>query len=262
MRTYTMTANFNIRDHTPFERAAYYIAMSICGLSAFYLLSVFITGCAWLPSAGINADLPALKLSLIQCLLGAAALHLPMLAAKFAYVRIPVPLCVSYYIFILCGTVLGEMFSLYYAIQHWDNLLHCGSGIMAGMLGSIVILNFFQRINFQNHIPPIFVASAAVCFALCIGVVWEIYEFTVDSLLGLNMQKFLSHDGSELIGQGALVDTMQDLIIDTFGALIAAAVSYISLKRKKGWLYNYQSDIITSNIRKQNLEKHAIPRSA
>ena len=185
-----------------------------------------------------------------------------MLMAKFTRIKIPNALCIFFYVFVLCGTVLGEMFSLYYAIPFWDDLLHCGSGIMSGMLGSILVMNFWRKIKCESAMPPIFVAIAAVCFALCIGVAWEIYEFAVDSLLGLNMQKFLLQDGSELIGQAALADTMLDLIIDTFGAVIAAVVSYLSLKRKKGWLYTYQTDKVTPLVEKEKFEKYPLPRSA
>ena len=72
-----------------------------------------------------------------------------------------------------------------------------------------------------------FVAMFSFCFAVSIGAVWEIYEFSFDGLLGLNMQKFLLADGTPLVGRAALTDTMKDIIVDTIGALIA------SLKRAR-----------------------------
>ena len=75
---------------------------------------------------------------------------------------------------------------------------------------------------------------------LHLGVVWEIYEFTFDGLLGLNMQKFALEGGADLIGRAALVDTMKDLIVDCLGALIMSIIGYISLIYKKGWVEKLQ----------------------
>ena len=68
------------------------------------------------------------------------------------------------------------------------------------------------------------------------GVLWEIYEFSFDGLLGLNMQKFALENGANLVGRMALRDTMKDLIVDSVGAFIVSLIGYISIKYKKGWL--------------------------
>ena len=56
---------------------------------------------------------------------------------------------------------------------------------------------------------------------MAIGATWEIFEFTMDKLFGLSMQK------------SGLDDTMYDLIVDTFGALSAAAAGYYYLTERK-----------------------------
>ena len=240
MMEYTAPANYTIeKKPISLERLIYFGTLTLSDLSVFYLLSVFITGISWLPLVGITADSSELTLSLLQCLLGVAALHLPALLTKLTRIQMPDTLCAIFYLFILCGTVLGEMFSLYYTIPFWDDLLHFCSGVMAGMLGGILIVNLSQKKNCKNIITPMLVAVVALCFALCISVFWEIYEFAGDSLLGLNMQKCLLQDGSGLIGQAALVDTMKDLIVDSVGALTAAVSAYLSIKQKRGWLYTY-----------------------
>lgn len=68
------------------------------------------------------------------------------------------------------------------------------------------------------------------------GAVWEIYEFTMDSVFGTNMQKYMLDNGTALIGQAALQDTMKDIIVDAIGALVMSTIGYISLKYKKGWV--------------------------
>ena len=97
-------------------------------------------------------------------------------------------------------------------------------------------------LNKAKEIPvtltPIFVAFFAFCFAVTLGALWEIYEFTFDGILGLNMQKFALEDGTQLIGRLALTDTMKDLIVDCIGAFVMSLIGYISLKYKKGWVEN------------------------
>ena len=65
---------------------------------------------------------------------------------------------------------------------------------------------------------------------MSLGLVWEIYEYSFDGILGLNMQKFRLEDGTELIGRAALCDTMDDFIVDALGAFAAAAYGFIHLK--------------------------------
>ena len=227
MVNYDVSVKLNKRKSVTGRQVIFHSCLIVSILSVVYLLFTFTS--------------EESTLSLIQCVLGIAALYIPMLVTKFTGIKLPETLCSFFYIFILCATVLGEVFALYYAVPIWDSLLHFGSGIMAGMFGGILMVNYFQKKKCVNLISPMFIAVSIVCFAVSIGAVWEIYEFTADSLLGLNMQKFMIQDGTELIGQTALTDTMKDIIIDIAGAITAAVSSYSSLKQKKGWLYKYNS---------------------
>ena len=114
--------------------------------------------------------------------------------------------------------------------------MHTCSGAMLGALG----FSFVSLLNRQQQIPvqltPVFVSLFAFCFAIALGVFWEIYEFSFDGLLGLNMQKFALEDGTLLIGRLAVKDTMKDLIVDALGAFVVSLIGFISLKYKKGWL--------------------------
>ena len=71
---------------------------------------------------------------------------------------------------------------------------------------------------------------------MMLGAIWEIYEFTIDGLMQLNMQKYALENGVALVGRAALIDTMSDLIVDAVGAFVIAVIGYISTKYKKGWL--------------------------
>ncbi|HBD64559.1 MAG TPA: hypothetical protein DC038_09010 [Clostridiales bacterium] len=78
----------------------------------------------------------------------------------------------------------------------------------------------------ETHLSPFFVALFAFCFALASGAVWEIYEFLADCVLGTNMQKFMLGDGTVLVGQAALRDTMTDLIVDALSSLTVTVIGY------------------------------------
>lgn len=244
------------------ERLIYFASLLISGLSALYLLTVAVIGYSWLPIP-LNLDNTSdLVLSLIQCLLGIAALHLPKMLCKITGIKLPRMLCASFYVFVLCGTVLGEMFSLYYKVPVWDSILHFGSGIMGAMLASILLVNYFKSHDYEKMLSPVFIMVAAISFSIAIGVVWEIYEFAADSLLGLNMQKYLLQDGNVLAGQAALTDTMKDLVVDLAGSMIGAVAAYYSLKVKKGWLYSYQVDKAVSGTMEQITERKELSKSA
>ena len=239
MMNYAASANLIKRKPIAFERIAYHGCLSVSILSVAYLLMTFVTGKSWFPYMHVASSPSELTLSLLQCILGAAALFLPLLLKKITKIKMPDTLCTSFYLFILGATVLGEVFTLYYRVPCWDSILHFSSGIMTGMLGSLIILDFLQRKKCSQLITPVVVAISAACFALCVGVIWEIYEFAADSLLGLNMQKFLLQDGTALIGKAALWDTMKDLFVDFAGALVAAICAHSSIKKQQGWLYGY-----------------------
>lgn len=175
---------------------------------------------------------------LVQCLLGIVAFMIPSLATKKFRVEIPFSIYTSYVIFLYCAIFLGEVRNFYYIIPYWDTILHAFSGAMIGALGFsfVSLLNHNKGKNMEVELTPFFVAFFSFCFAMTLGIIWEIYEYTFDGLFGINMQKYMMEDGIQLIGRVALMDTMEDIIVDAIGALIMSIVGYISLKYDKGWI--------------------------
>ena len=175
-------------------------------------------------------------LMLAQCILGVFALNLPSILDKKIQLEIPSNMLLIYAVFLYCAIYLGEVRSFYYDVKNWDTILHTFSGAMLGALG----FSFITFLNKTDRVPmnlsPIFVATFAFCFAVTLGVIWEIYEFTADGILHTNMQKFGLEDGTPFMGRLALMDTMKDLIVDTIGAAVMSVIGYISLKYQKGWV--------------------------
>ena len=175
-------------------------------------------------------------LMIVQCVLGIVVMFLPSALERKLRIAIPGFMYDMFVVFLYAAIYLGEIRSFYYRIPHWDLILHGFGGLMLGALSFSVIALLNDAEKVKVNLSPTFVAVFAFCFAVAMGVVWEFYEFAVDGLLGLNMQKFALEDGQALVGRQALVNTMNDLIVDAAGAIVMSAVGYVSVKYRKGWV--------------------------
>lgn len=219
--------------------------------------AIFLTIRIIMAPSELLADMPYVRvksdyvLMLAQCVLGVVAMILPSKLEHKLNVKIPSNMLILYALFLYCAIYLGEVKSFYYNVNHWDTILHTFSGAMLGALGFsfITILNKSDKI--PMNLSPIFVAVFAFCFAVTLGVVWEIYEFTFDGILQLNMQKFMLEDGTQLLGRTALMDTMKDLIVDSIGAFVMSLVGYLSLKYKTNFIEKLQ----LRHVRKSEVTK-------
>lgn len=209
-------------------------------ISIVYLLLLFIFPSFFIEHGLMVRSASDYSLMFVQCILGLVALNLPSILKHRFKMEAPSFMLIMFTIFLYCAIFLGEVRSFYYKVAYWDSILHMFSGGMLGALGfSIIsILNDTEEVTFT--LSPAFVALFAFCFALTLGTFWEIYEFSFDGILGLNMQKFMLENGTMLIGREALMDTMKDLIVDSIGAGFVTLIGYISLKYKKGWVEQWQ----------------------
>jgi len=133
-------------------------------------------------------------------------------------------------LFIYGSVFLGEANKFYEKFWWWDMLLHSMSAIGFGLVGVIFLLLAFGKS--KNQASPFIFAAFSFCFAIAIGVLWEIFEFSMDQSFGMNMQR------------SGLVDTMNDLIINCVGAIIASLAGYLYLIESK---YTIFGDIIDRN---------------
>ncbi|MCE5234940.1 MAG: hypothetical protein ABFC62_07855 [Clostridiaceae bacterium] len=172
-------------------------------------------------------------LGLVQCALGLVVMFVPSFLAKRFSLSIPNYMYVLYYIFLYCAVYLGEVRRFYFLIPDWDTYLHTFSGAMLGAMGFSIASMMNDEKSIPVRLSPGFLALFAFCFALASGAVWEIYEYTVDAVLKLNMQKYMTESGSILSGRAALADTMEDMIVDAAGALVMSVAGYLSIKLRK-----------------------------
>ena len=97
-------------------------------------------------------------------------------------------------------------------------MLHTGSGFLLGIFGFLLVYVLNERPDIDLHMRPRFVALFAFMFAVGMGALWEIFEFGMDQLFGLNMQK------------SGLVDTMWDLIVEVVGAAVTALLGWVYMR--------------------------------
>lgn len=127
--------------------------------------------------------------------------------------------------FIFAALFLGETRDFYGRFWWWDLALHATSGALVGILGFLLVYVLNATPRLHMHMRPGFVAFFAFCFALTVGALWEVFEFAMDELAGMNMQTPFLGDPS------GLTDTMWDLIVDALGALALVLTGYLYVKR-------------------------------
>lgn len=169
----------------------------------------------------------------------------PLLLARRFHVRIPAEFQMLAIAFVFASLFLGEVHDYYGRFWWWDIALHTTSGFLLGIIGFLLVyvLNESEHIHLQMR--PGFVAFFAFLFALGMGALWEIFEFSMDNLLGMNMQKAMLGDES------GLTDTMFDLVVDAIGALVISVLGYGYLKTtgEKSFLERLIGQFIQSNPR-------------
>jgi len=150
---------------------------------------------------------------------GAAILLLtfaPALIERRLRVPLPVEFTLLTCIILFASFVLGEVRDFYERIWWWDLALHGLSAMLMGFIGFLTVYVF--HMTHRLKIKPHHVAAFTFGFAVTIGTLWEIFEFLMDWYVGTNMQK------------SGLVDTMTDLIINAFGALVAATTGFLYVR--------------------------------
>lgn len=141
---------------------------------------------------------------------------LPIAYADRFGIKIPTRFAAAIIVFIFATLFLGEIRDFYEKYWWWDVILHTCSAVAFGLFGFIFIFMLFEGDRFAA--PPIAIAFLSFCVAMAIGGVWELFEFAMDQIFGMNMQK------------SGLIDTMWDLIVDALGALFAATTGFLYLK--------------------------------
>ena len=122
-------------------------------------------------------------------------------------------------IFIVFSMYLANVMN-FYAFESYDKILHFTSGILLAFYGLICCVHLCGNEK-NKSVSPILLVVFPLLFAVASAGVWEIWEFTTDSLFGLTAQN------------GSLNDTMWDIICGSIGGLISCSLIYLHIKGKK-----------------------------
>lgn len=168
---------------------------------------------------------------------------IPLIFEKKTKIQLPASFISAVVFFAFATLFLGEVGGFYERFWWWDIVLHAGSAVIFGMIGTILVLLLLRGDKLEAS--AFLVSMLAFSFAVSIGAIWEIFEFFMDRTFGLNMQK------------SGLDDTMYDLIVDCLGAFIGALTGYIYLKGKeRGLLSQVIAEFIESNRNIFRKNKH------
>lgn len=170
-------------------------------------------------------------------------------------------------LFIYAAEILGEIRAFYITFPYWDTMLHTLNGFLCAAIGfSLVdILNREERVSLS--LSPFFMAVTAFCFSMTIGVLWEFFEFFMDQVFRLDMQKdwvvdtissvmldpaggnhpivvsgitdviLVTEQGEQALGLGGyldigIIDTMKDLLVNFIGAVIFSIIGFFYVKSR------------------------------
>lgn len=222
------------------------ILVIICAVSQFWLGNIWNT---------------------VLCVVSLVLFTLPTFFEEKLQIELPSVLESIVYIFIFSAEILGEINNFYGLIPYWDTILHTLNGFLCAGVG-FSLVNLLNENSKNLNLSPLYVALVAFCFSMTVGVCWEFFEFTADSVFKTDMQKdrivttissvelnekkenkavivkdiesteIKTKDGNSIvINNGYLdigiIDTMKDLIVNLIGAVVFSIFGYIYIKDKE-----------------------------
>ncbi len=225
----------------------------------FVILRLLVIG------IGVRAFFAGAFESVFYCVLTLVLFTMPSFVERKFGIELPGLLEVIVLLFIFAAEIMGELGSYYTKVPYWDTLLHTTNGFLCAAIGFALcdIINQSEKIKFT--LSPLFLTIVAFCFSMTIGVLWEFFEFFMDTTFGSDMQKdfIVGSITSTLLGENThtplivekvkstmvngkdlgiegyldigLFDTMKDLLVNFVGAVIFSIIGYFYVKtRGKG----------------------------
>lgn len=167
----------------------------------------------------------------------------PLILGRRWRVFVPPEFEVLAVVFLFASLFLGEVRGYYLRFWWWDIALHTASGFLLGILGFLLVHVLNETDDLDVHMRPRFVALFAFMFAVGLGALWEIFEFSMDQFFGMDMQKEMLGDPS------GLTDTMWDLIVDTVGAAVISILGfgYLRTQGNQSFLEQWIDRFIEAN---------------
>lgn len=209
--------------------------------------------------------------NVFMCILSLILFTIPTIVSEKFKIGLPSLLEAIIYIFIFSSTILGEINNFYGIIPFWDTLLHTLNGFLCAGIG-FSLVDLLNQNSKKINLSPIYVVIVAFCFSMTIGILWEFYEFTSDSVFRTDMQKdrvvqsissvelnengenvpikidniqktdIYTNDGKiTTIENGYLdigiIDTMKDLLVNFIGAVIFSIIGFLYVTNREKYKF-------------------------
>lgn len=206
--------------------------------------------------------------SAFVCVLVLVIYLLPQFVENRLNIDIPTTLEVAIFVFVFAAEILGELQSYFIKYSNWDTILHTSSGFLCAAVGFSLVDLLNRSDNVKVQLSPGYLAIAAFCFSMTIGILWEFIEFSADRLFLLDMQKdtivnqissvsldptnsnisitvkgikdviLVTDSGEQALGLGGfldigLYDTMEDLFVNFVGAVVFSVAAFFECKSEK-----------------------------
>lgn len=161
---------------------------------------------------------PLIGVAILLCL---AAISSPALITRGRVKAIPLEFELILFAMVVLQFVIGETLNFYDNVPYFDKFVHFMLPFFLGFFATM----FAYTLRVTGALKVGLASTMFVVFmtTLGIGALWEIFEYLADVFLGTYLQG--SHTATPL------VDTMNDLIVDTLGAVFGALLTLFFIRR-------------------------------
>lgn len=155
------------------------------------------------------------------------------------------------------GPILGTNLHFYFYISWWDTMLHFVGGIVFALAGCYLVVLLHEDCRKMLYVRALF----ALCFSMAAAAAWEFCEYGCDRIFGMDAQQdtflpsitsyYLSPEtgetgtlvditkveinGVDMEWEGyldiGLIDTMEDMMAESAGALVYALLFLLDKDR-------------------------------
>lgn len=205
------------------------------------------------------------------CVLTMFLFCLPYLISIIFRVKIPAGLLTIVFLFIFSAEILGEFNDFYQLFPVWDIILHAISGFIAASVGFSLIALLNKKLDLKQF-SQTFLLVVPLCFSLAVGAVWEMLEYSCDTIFQTDTQKdtFVTEIRTVSLGPDrrnkvlklpdiaetrlydqsgreiarfddyldiGLHDTLEDMFVNFIGAIVFGVIEYLYLTKPRKYAF-------------------------
>ena len=161
--------------------------------------------------------------NILVCIATYIVVFIPKIIGKIFKTKTNSLLELLFLVFIFIAELLGSVMHLYEYISWFDSFVHYISGIFTALLG-LALLVYFDKYSSKSLVFNIIFMMS---ITLMVASLWELFEFTSDSIFGYNAQRVI---------ETGVIDTMKDIICALLGCILIIIMYIYEFKENKKML--------------------------